>query len=207
MIVMGPSIHFHWPLVIPRAIKVMYPLELTFSEYPKNKFEFVLGSASMLDPDRNTLLKAESASAVVVAGGGLTGAETIFFIFNDDLSLSPAVMGSVRKQKQVELKKMNVMAVPRTNLRKLTTQAFLPTTGMTPNTPFEPTGMLDSNGYMKRTSFLKAVGYHDIFVVGDAGNHEDNRGLVAATQADQLIKLLPGGTGQSGNFKTPSLVI
>ncbi|OAQ63494.1 apoptosis-inducing factor [Pochonia chlamydosporia 170] len=325
MIVVSPTTHFHWPIAMPRVVvpgqmpdeKIMYPLEPTFREYPKDKFEFVLGSASSLDPDGNTVTVAlddgtsrdvsydtlfiatgssakdempwklvgtaantfdrihalqkqvESADTVVVAGGGLTGAETageigyqygknrkkqVYFIYNNELPLSPAVMDSVRKQTKLELERMNVKLMPKTTVTKatiqgkdtilqlrhadgttktLTTQAYLPTTGMTPNTSFVPTKMLDSNGYVKQTSFLRAEGYKNIFVVGDAGNLEDNRALAADGQAGHLIKVLPGyfdggslaeykvntkpmygitlgqskGTGQMGSFKVFSFLI
>jgi NADH dehydrogenase FAD-containing subunit len=213
--------------------------------------------------------QVESAKTVVVAGGGLTGTETageigyqygknrskeVYFIYNNDLPLSPAVMDSVRKQTKVELEKMNVKVIPKTTVTKtttegkdiilelqhadgttrtLTTQAYLPTTGMTPNTSFAPKKMLDSNGYIKQTSLLKAEGYKNIFVIGDAGNLEDNRALAADGQVEHLIKLLPGyfgggdlaeykvnskpmygitlgqskGTGQAGNFKLFSFLI
>ncbi|KHO11187.1 Ubiquitin [Metarhizium robertsii ARSEF 23] len=114
---------------------------------------------------------------IVVAGGGLTGAETageisyqygrkgkkeVYFIYNNELPFSPAVMES----------------------------AYLPTTGMTPNTLFVPKGMLDKNGYIGQMSFLRADGYKNIFAVGDAKNLEDNRTLAADAQAGHLTKVL-----------------
>lgn len=325
MIVVAPTTHFHWPIAMPRVVvpgempdeKIMYPLEPTFKEYPADKFEFVLGSASGLDPEGNvvtvalndgssrsvsydTLLIAtgssakdkmpwklvgtadntidrihalqkqvESAKTIVVAGGGLTGAETageigykygksgekeIYFIYNNDLPLSPAVMDSVRKQTKLELERMKVKVLAKTTVtsvevkgkdtvlqlrhadgttKTLTTQAYIPTTGVTPNTAFVPKNMLDSNGYIKQTSFLRADGFKDIFVLGDVGSLEDNRALSADAQAAHLIKALPGyfeggqlaeykvntkpmygitlgqskATGQMGSFKVFSFLI
>lgn len=325
MIVVAPTTHFHWPIAMPRVVvpgempdeKIMYPLEPTFKEYPASKFEFVLGSASELDPEGNVVTVAlndggsrsisydtvfiatgssandempwklvgtadntfdrihalqkqvESAKTIVVAGGGLTGAETageigykygkgskkeVYFIYNNDLPLSPAVMDSVRKQTRVELERMNVKVMAKTTVtgvtvqgkdtilqlqhadgttKTLTAQAYLPTTGMTPNTSFVPKNMLDSHGYIKQTPFLQADGYKNIFVVGDAGNLEGNRALAADAQAGHLIKVLPGyfeggqlakyevntkamygitlgqskATGQMGSFKVFSFLI
>lgn len=121
-------------------------------------------------------------------------------------------MESVRRQTKVEMERMKVKLVPKTTVTKATTrdrdiilelrhadsttktltaQAYLPTTGMTPNTSFVPKSMLDENEYIRRTSFLRADGYKSIFVVGDAGNLEDNRALAADAQAGHLIKVFP----------------
>ncbi|KAG8421866.1 Apoptosis-inducing factor 1, mitochondrial [Metarhizium acridum] len=325
MVVVAPTTHFHWPIAMPRVVvpgqmpveKIMYPLEPTFREYPEEKFEFVLGSASDLDPEGSVVTVAlndgtsravpydtlfiatgssakdempwklvgtadntfdrihalqkqvQGAETIVVAGGGLTGAETageigyqygrkgnkeVYFIYNDDLPLSPGVMESVRKQTKVGLERMKVKLVPKTTVTKATTrgrdtilelrhadgttrtltaQAYLPTTGVTPNTSFVPKSMLDENGYVRQTSFLRADGYKNIFVVGDAGSLEDNRSLAADAQAGHLIKFLPayfeGGslpeykvnsktmygitlgqskaTGQMGNMKVFSWIV
>ncbi|KAK2601943.1 Apoptosis-inducing factor 1, mitochondrial [Conoideocrella luteorostrata] len=325
MIVVAPTTHFHWPLAMPRVVvpgqmpddKVMYPLEPTFKEYSADKFEFILGSASGLDPEGNLVTialsdgtsrtvpyntlfiatgssakdempwklvgtadhtvdqlhqlqkKIESAKTIVVAGGGLTGTETageigyeygkngkkdVYFIYNSDLPLSSAVMSSVRKQTETELERMKVKLIPNTTITKvaiqgrdtvlelrnrdgttktLTTQAYLPTTGVTPNTSFVPKHMLDSKGYINQTSSLRADGHKDIFVVGDAGNLENNRAITAFSQAEHLIKVLPSyfaggelmeykintkpmygitlgqskGTGQMGTFKLFSFLI
>ncbi|OAA71576.1 Pyridine nucleotide-disulfide oxidoreductase, NAD-binding domain protein [Cordyceps fumosorosea ARSEF 2679] len=63
MIVVGPSTHFVWPIAMPRAIvpgqlaeeRFLFPLGPTFAEYPADRFEFVLGTASALDPDARTV--------------------------------------------------------------------------------------------------------------------------------------------------------
>ncbi|TQV99072.1 apoptosis-inducing factor [Cordyceps javanica] len=63
MVVVSPSTHFVWPIAMPRAIvpgqfaddKFMFALQPTFAEYPADKFEFVLGTASALDPDAKTI--------------------------------------------------------------------------------------------------------------------------------------------------------
>ncbi|PNY24106.1 Apoptosis-inducing factor 2 [Tolypocladium capitatum] len=283
MIVVAPNTHFHWPIAMPRVVvpgqmaddKVMFPLEPIFREYPADKFEFVLGRASELDPSANlvtvalnagdsraisydTLVIATGASAkddmpwkvldttektverlhdlqrdiegaetIVVAGGGLTGAETagelgfeyarsgrkdVYFVHGGDLPLAPPVLQSVRKQTKTELEKIKVKMVANTTVTKvtrsgrdtilelraadgststLTTQAYVPTTGVTPNTAFAPASMLDAHGYVKQTTRLQAEGHANIFVVGDAGSLEASKAQAAEAQTIHLIKTLP----------------
>ncbi|KYK56837.1 Pyridine nucleotide-disulfide oxidoreductase, NAD-binding domain protein [Drechmeria coniospora] len=284
MIVVAPNTHFHWPIAMPRVVvpgqmadeKVMYPLDTIFGQYPADKFEFVLGKASTLDPSGrlitvalnaggvqsvayDTLIVATGSSAkddmpwktlgttdktvetlrrlqkdirdaktIVVAGGGLTGAETagelgfeyakdgtkeVYFIHNRDLPLSPPVLHSVRKQIKVELEKMKVKVVANTTVTKVTkssggdtvlelreadgstrtlrTQAYVPTTGLTPNTSFAPASMLDDGGFIKQTTHLQAEGYDDIFVIGDAGSLEVSKAYIAEAQMVHLVKALP----------------
>lgn len=64
MIVISPNTHFQWPIAMPRAVvpgqinddKIFIPLEPIFKEYPSDKFEFVVGKASALHPDTNTVV-------------------------------------------------------------------------------------------------------------------------------------------------------
>ena len=326
MVVVAPTTHFHWPIAMPRVVvpglmadeKAMYQLGPTFSEYPADKFEFVLGSASAMNPSASTVTVAlndgggdreisydtlivatgssakddmpwkitgtaaktieklhslqkdiEAAETIVVAGGGLTGVETtgelghkyalsgkkkVIFVYDKELPLSADVIKSVRKQSKAELERMNVKLMPSTRVVKVTknggdtsievkaadgstkalvAQAYLPTTGLTPNTAFVPPSMLDSNGRIRQSKSLQAEGYSNIFVLGDAGNLQEARALHADTQAAHLIKVLPayleGGslqdyeistkpmygislgpskaTGQMGNFKVFGFLI
>ncbi|KID93608.1 Pyridine nucleotide-disulfide oxidoreductase, FAD/NAD(P)-binding domain protein, partial [Metarhizium majus ARSEF 297] len=196
--------------------------------------------------DRIHALQGQVArvDTIIVAGGRLDwsrdsrqdwlsvwqeGQEEVYFVYNNELPFSPAVMESVRRQTKLEMKRMKVKLVPKTTVTKATTrdrdivlelrhadsttktltaQAYLPTTGMMPNTSFVPKSMLDENGYIRRSPFLRADGYKNIFVVGDAGNLEDNRALAADAQAGHLIKVFPayfeGGSlpGYKANGKT-----
>ncbi|KAL6819376.1 hypothetical protein J3E69DRAFT_63037 [Trichoderma sp. SZMC 28015] len=325
MIVVAPNTHFHWPIAMPRVVvpgqladdKAMIDLRPFFKEYPADKFEFVQGVASAMDPASNTvdvLLSSgasrtinyhtlvvatgtsskdnmpwksmgdtehtksrlrevqeqiKNAKSIVIAGGGQTGAETagelgfeyskegrkeVYFIYNDSLPLAPPVMDSVRKQTKTELEKLKVKLVPNTKVtnveysgndtiltltssdgktRTLTTQAYLPTTGGTPNSSFVPAALLDSEGYINQTASLQAKGYDNIFVIGDIGNLEGSKAGVADAQTVHLIKALPiylkggampvytpstkvmvgitlgrsRGTGQMGSFKVFSFLI
>ncbi|KAL7797477.1 hypothetical protein V8C37DRAFT_369599 [Trichoderma ceciliae] len=290
MIVVAPNTHFHWPIAMPRVIvpgqladdKAMIDLRPLFEDYPPDQFEFVLGTASAMDPTGNTVSvqlssgdsrtinyhtlvvatgtsskenmpwkvmgtteqtkervrelqhKIENAETIVIVGGGQTGAETagelgfeyskqgrkeVYFIYNDRLPLAPPVIESVRKQTKAELEKLNVKLIPNTTVTSveysgndavltltsadgktetLTTQAYIPTTGGTPNSSFVPPNLLDSDGFIQQTKSLQAKGYSNIFVLGDVGNLEASKAGVADAQTVHLVKALPiylkGGT-------------
>ncbi|KAL6835525.1 putative apoptosis-inducing factor [Trichoderma camerunense] len=52
LLVAAPNTHYHFPLAMPRAI--IADLEPQFSQYPANKFEFLLGAACSLDAHSNS---------------------------------------------------------------------------------------------------------------------------------------------------------
>jgi NADH dehydrogenase FAD-containing subunit len=110
--------------------------------------------------------------------------------------------------------------------------AYLPTFGMQPNTAFLPPEMLDSKGFVQQTPFLRARGYDNIFVVGDAGNLQPLTAANADKQAVHVVKnieaFLSGslltkfntegyiqfavamgdrGTGQLGSWKVWSILV
>lgn len=235
-LIVAPTTHFHWPIAMPRVIvpsqmadeKVLFPLEPIFGQYPPDKFEFVLGRASALDPSAKVVTVAydvlvvatgasatgympwklvgtagrtverlrslqhdiEGARTVVVAGGGPTGAEVagdlgfeyarsgrkdIYFVRSGDLPLAPPTLPSVRRQVRTELEKMKVNVVANTSIMRATrfgadtllelrhadgstrtfkAQAYLPATGVRPNTFFVPASMLDDGGYVRQTTLL-----------------------------------------------------
>ncbi|KAL6911017.1 hypothetical protein GGI43DRAFT_33941 [Trichoderma evansii] len=289
MIVVAPNTHFHWPIAMPRVIvpgqladdKAMIDLRPFFKEYPEDKFEFVLGAASAMDPASNTVTvspneggsrtinyhtliiatgssspnmpwkamgtteetkqrvhelrqQIESAKTIVIVGAGATGTETagelgfeysktgrkeVYLIYNDRLPLTPPTIDSVRKAAKNELEKLNVKLVPNTTVssveqsgndtvltltssdgttKTLTTQAYIPSTGLVPNASFVPANLLDNRGYIKQTKALLAEGYNNIFVVGDVGNLEASKVGTASAQTIHLVKALPiyfkGGT-------------
>lgn len=81
----SPSTHFFWKIGAPRALinselipfsKIFKPIEDGFKQYPKDKFNFVIGSAVGLDEGRKTLTvqspestKTVSYSSLVIATG------------------------------------------------------------------------------------------------------------------------------------------
>ncbi|KAM0558476.1 hypothetical protein ACHAPJ_004670 [Fusarium lateritium] len=184
------------------------------------------------------------------------GTKEVIFIYSGDLPLAPPATDAVRKQTLKELQKPKVKAMPKSTvisatptpgssdivlevqtsdgtIKKVTTQAYLPATGILPNTEFVPKTLLDSNNFIKQTNHLQVEGHNNIFVVGDAGNLENSQLALAEAQSMHLLKALPayidGGevpeyapakkamfavtlgrsraTGQMGTMKLFSLVI
>ncbi|OHE95441.1 hypothetical protein CORC01_09313 [Colletotrichum orchidophilum] len=79
-----------------------------------------------------------NAKSIVVAGGGITGTETVgeigfeysqkhnkdvYFIYNDDLPLGPPLTDSVRKAALNELQKLNVKTIHNTKVTNVKTEA------------------------------------------------------------------------------------
>lgn len=140
------------------------------------------------------------------------GTKEVILVHNDDLPLGDPVMTSVRQATKRELEKLKVKLIPNTTVtgvtvsgddttlelraadgttKTLTTQAYLPTTGIIPNTEFVPAGMKDANGYVKQTTHLKAEGHADIFVLGDAGSLEPSKLAAAEAQVQWMVKNFP----------------
>ncbi|RFU80900.1 hypothetical protein TARUN_1317 [Trichoderma arundinaceum] len=159
------------------------------------------------------------------------GRKEVYFIYNDRLPLAPPVIESVRKAVKTELEKLNVKLIPNTTVtsversgnetvltltgadgktKTLTTQAYIPTTGGTPNSSFVPASLLDSNGFIQQTKSLQAKGYKNIFVLGDVGNLEACKAGIADAQTVHLVKALPiylrGGTMPEYNPSTKEFV-
>ncbi|GKT58707.1 FAD binding protein [Colletotrichum tofieldiae] len=76
------------------------------------------------------------AKTIVVAGGGITGTETVgeigfeyndkkdvYFVFNDDLPLATPFTDNVRKSALNELRKINVKTIPNTKVTNVSTGA------------------------------------------------------------------------------------
>ncbi|KAF5021854.1 hypothetical protein F66182_6111 [Fusarium sp. NRRL 66182] len=142
------------------------------------------------------------------------GTKEVIYIYSGDLPLAPPATDAVRKQVVKELEKLKVTTMPKTRVvsatptpgssdvvlevrsadgttKKITTQAYLPATGIVPNTDFAPKALLDSNFFIKQTTRLQAEGHNNIFVVGDAGNLENSQLAYAETQTKHLVKALP----------------
>ncbi|KAF4338501.1 apoptosis-inducing factor 2 [Fusarium beomiforme] len=140
------------------------------------------------------------------------GTKEVIFIYSGDLPLAPPASDAVRKQTLKELKKLKVNIMSKStvisatpsgsdtilevrsadgNVKKITTQAYLPATGIVPNTEFVPKTLLDSKGYIKQTTRLQVEGHKNIFVIGDAGSLENSQLGMADAQAQHLMKALP----------------
>lgn len=140
-----------------------------------------------------------------------TGKKDVTFVYNDDLPL-PGMMDSVRSVAKTELERFKVKLVPNTKVTKatptadgtiveltskdgktttVTVGAYIPATGLRPNADFAPASLRDANGYIKTTQNLQAEGHNNIFVVGDVGNLEAKKAMIADAQVKHLIKGLP----------------
>lgn len=140
------------------------------------------------------------------------GQKEVIFIHSGALPLGPPVLDSVRKAAKNELEKLKVKIIPNSTVvsatasgndtvievrnsdgstKTITAGAYLPATGVIPNTEFVPAKLLDSRGHIKTTKLLQVEGHSNIFVIGDAGNLEASKALMAEAQTLHLIKALP----------------
>lgn len=279
LIAVSPNTEFFWNFAVPRMVvpgqfadeQIFFPLAPAFKDFPADKFEFIVGTASSLDPDTNTVAVGDrkieyhtlivatgststssfpwktvgnteetkrrlhqvqkeitGAKAVVVSGGGTTGVETagelayefsrvgkkdVYFIYGESLPLTSATLDKVRKRVVLELERQNVMLIPDTKVtnttlsangattlelqkkdgstRTLTVGAYIPATGLAPNSSFVPAKMLDATGHIKQNGDLRAEKYPRIFVVGDVGALEVSKATIADEQCAWLVKHLP----------------
>lgn len=141
-----------------------------------------------------------------------SGQKEVILVHDSDLPLGPPVMDSVRKASKNELEKLNVKIISNSTVvntttsgnettieirgkdgstKTITAQAYLPATGIIPNTEFVPSNLLDARGFIKQTKLLQADGHSNIFVIGDAGNLELSKSQVAEAQTVHLIAALP----------------
>ncbi|EEU44267.1 uncharacterized protein NECHADRAFT_101554 [Fusarium vanettenii 77-13-4] len=142
------------------------------------------------------------------------GKKEVIFIYSENLPLAPPATDAVRKQAQKELEKLKVKLIPNTTVasatptpgssdivlelrasdgktKTITAQAYLPATGIIPNTEFVPKELLDGRNYIKQTTSLQVEGHKNIFVVGDAGNLEVPKLMHAEAQSRHMLKALP----------------
>ena len=125
------------------------------------------------------------------------------------------------------------VTLPDGTIQTIVTDVYLPAFGVTANTEYVPDHMLDKRRQVKQTTFLRAEGYDNIFVIGDAGNLEPQMAVSTDNQLSHIVKGLqayltgkavteykPGnkvmfgasigknrGIGQMGNWKIYSLMI
>lgn len=140
------------------------------------------------------------------------GAKEVHYVYSGEYPLPENILVSVRKTAKSTLEDLKVKLIPNTSVTKvtsveggdavlelrgkdgnvtsLTAQAYLPATGLVPNSAFVPMSMLDDTGYIKQTSKLQAEGYDNIFVIGDIGALETSMALNAEPQALHVAKAL-----------------
>lgn len=152
------------------------------------------------------------------------GTKEVILIHTDNLPLAPPVVDKVRQSAVNELKRLKVDIIPNTkvvntttkdgetilelkavdgSIRTITTQAYIPATGVIPNTSFMPSTLVDDKGFIKQTTRLQVEGHKNIFVIGDAGNLEAAKLQFAETQGVHLINALPAyiDGGEAAEYK------
>ncbi|KAK3945016.1 hypothetical protein QBC46DRAFT_278287 [Diplogelasinospora grovesii] len=209
-----------------------------------------------IDGAKSIVVAGAGATGVEVAGElgeeyAVTGKKEITVIVDKDLPFATKYLTGTREAAKKELEKLKVKVITNTKVtrvldgcrleltstdgKKQTIKAdlFMPTFGVTSNTSFLPREMLDRNGFVKQTTFLRAEGHDNIFVVGDAGNLQEPQGKTADEQVVHLAKVIEAyvlgkqlpeykpaegivfgasigrnrGTGQMGNWRLWSLMI
>ena len=176
-------------------------------------------------------------------------------VVNDGLPFADNVRKDIRKGAVAELEKLGAryidakvtavsdhkgqklvdVALPDGSIQTLVTDLYLPAYGVVANTEFVPAHMLDKQRRIKQTTSLKAEGYDNIFVVGDAGNLESQTAVTINNQLGEIVRGLQarltgksapapeykpanktvfavsigknGGIGQLGNWKLFSLMV
>ncbi|KAJ4299817.1 hypothetical protein N0V90_005063 [Kalmusia sp. IMI 367209] len=120
------------------------------------------------------------------------GLKEVTLVISEALPLSSICFESTRVAAKKELEKLNVRVVVNARVREtaitrrgqktlevthsdgtietLETDLFAPTWGVRYNTSFAPASMLEPNGRLKVTGSLRAPGYDNVFLLGDAAN-------------------------------------
>ncbi|KAH6974653.1 hypothetical protein BKA56DRAFT_634506 [Ilyonectria sp. MPI-CAGE-AT-0026] len=139
------------------------------------------------------------------------GKKEIIFIHGGSLPLGSPILDSVRKIAKNELEKLKVKIITNSTVvstetsgsntiitlrssdgttKSITAQAYLPATGVIPNTKFVPATLKNGQVYIKQTKTLHVEGQSNILVVGDAGNLEGCKAQYVDSQTLHLINNL-----------------
>ncbi|KAI0157670.1 putative apoptosis-inducing factor [Xylariaceae sp. FL1272] len=139
---------------------------------------------------------------------GKSKQKTITLIGNESLPLTAPIKDSIRKGVQNELAKMNIKYIgnarvtltsekgsqtilltnPDGTTQTLTADLIVPTFGTKPNTSFAPSSMLDiKSSRLTQGPDLRAPGYKNIFILGDAGHLQAPQAVHAGNQTRHLM--------------------
>ncbi|KAI0534621.1 putative FAD binding protein [Xylaria digitata] len=140
-----------------------------------------------------------------------SGLKEVTLIGAEALPLEKRVKENVRRTAKNELDKLNVKFIggakvaaqgdvdvkdaktitlthPDGSSETLVCDLVVPTFGVVPNTSFAPEGMRDeASGCLKQGNDLRAPGYKNIFVLGDAGNLQPAQAANTDTQTRHLM--------------------
>tara|TARA_R110002060_G_scaffold19576_1_gene26761 strand:+ start:1212 stop:1871 length:660 start_codon:yes stop_codon:yes gene_type:complete len=113
---------------------------------------------------------------------------------------------SVSKTATKQLKAVNVTITPSTKIlgsattpdgrteltlsdgQKITTDLYLPTAGLIPNSSYIPQEYLNQNGYVVVDEFLQVKGTKNIWAVGDISAVQRAQAMLTAKQAEHVAK-------------------
>ncbi|KAK2007759.1 FAD/NAD(P)-binding domain-containing protein [Colletotrichum eremochloae] len=282
VILVSKTTHFYWNMASVRAVvpgilkdeQIFQPIESGFANYPKESFEFVLGTATGLDvlrkaalvstpsgprslpydylvlatgtraasPDmpwkgansheetinllHETAEKVKAAKHIVLAGAGPTGVECaseIRFEYKDKevvlLSAHDEILGGdaiakgveseivrlgVQVKKNARVKSSRPLPNGRTevtlaNGEVITTDLYLPTMGLVPNTEYLDASLLDERNYVNVDECLRVKGVDNIWACGDIVPSARSAFLLTDKQATGVVKnigLAMKGKGQ-----------
>ncbi|RSL41665.1 hypothetical protein CEP54_015744 [Fusarium duplospermum] len=143
-----------------------------------------------------------------------TGKKQVTLVVTYKLPLESKNLEATRQAAMKELEKLNVKVITNARITNTTHEAgggstlelkktdgtnrmleadlFVPTWGVTFNTSFAPSSLLGSNGRLKVTSSLRAPGYDNVFLAGDAANADS----YAATIREPQVRYLATAIGQ-----------
>ena len=158
-----------------------------------------------------------------------TEKKTVTLVITESLPLESKILESTRQAAKKELEKLKVKIIANARIIETTNSAggtslrlikadgsketleadlFVPTWGVTFNTSFAPPSLLDPDGRLKVTKSLRAPGYGNVFVAGDAANVDSYAAAIREPQvrylATALGQYLAGG--QVPEFAPPTRV-
>lgn len=215
-----------------------------------------------LDSLHDYQARVKKATSIVVAGGGATGVETsgeLGFEYGKTKKITLITSGavvlegtpaSVSKTAANMLKNVNValklstkvvgdakLPDGRTELtlssgEKITTDLYLPTTGLVPNSSYVPAEFLNTNGFVVVDEFLQVKGVKDVWAAGDISSIQRPQLVNTGKQSEHVAKNIilgikgqnlaaykvggdmmavpvgrKAGTGNMGSFKFPSFMV
>ncbi|KAK6587194.1 hypothetical protein PZA11_000484 [Diplocarpon coronariae] len=207
--------------------------------------------------------KVKKAGSIVIGGAGATGVETAgelgfeygkvkkITLISSGATVLAGTPASVSKTASAQLKKLNVTIKTSTKISgsattadgkteltlsdgtKMTTDLYLPTAGLIPNSSYIPATLLNQNGNVVVDEFLHVQGTTDIWAVGDVSAVQRAQFMLTDAQSTHVAKniglghkgkpLLPykvsdkdilatpigrkAGTGHMGNMRLPSFMV
>jgi NADH dehydrogenase FAD-containing subunit len=141
-----------------------------------------------------------------------TGKKSVTLVMSESLPLESRVMKATRMAARKELEKLNVTVISDTRVTKerandakgitleltksngteetLKADLFVPTWGIGFNTSFAPASLREANGRLKVTKCLRAPGYDNAFLLGDAANLDSYGASVREKQVRYLATAL-----------------